>query len=218
MEISIQFEKVSKSFNQKLIFSDLSYSFYQRNYHLIGENGAGKSTLLRLIVGLESPDTGSIIMNNPYLVGDSRLNAKQIFYVPDDLAIYPFLTGIEFLSWIGRARTSTLNEINNVLDRLELKAHQNTSIADMSFGTKKKFLLASALIGKPDFIILDEPFNGLDKHSQCVLLAILKERASFAGIILTTHHDSNIDLLEPIKIQILQNKLVEGESIAHNIV
>ncbi|WP_133130205.1 ABC transporter ATP-binding protein [Legionella yabuuchiae] len=218
MEISIQFKNVSKSFNKKLIFSDLSYLFYQRNYHLIGKNGAGKSTLLRLIAGLESPDTGSIMINNQYLVGDSSLNAKQIFYIPDDLAIYPFLTGIEFLSWIGRARTSTLNEINEVIDRLELRVHQSTPIADMSFGTKKKFLLASALIGKPDFIVLDEPLNGLDKHSQCVLLTILKEKASFAGIILTTHHDSNIDLLEPIKIQVLQNKLVEEKSMAHDAV
>lgn len=218
MEISIQFKDVSKSFNYKLIFSDLSYSFYQHNYHLIGKNGVGKSTLLRLIAGLDSPDAGSILINNHYLVGDSSLNAKRIFYIPDDLAIYPFLTGIEFLSWIGRARTSIPDEINEVIDRLELRTHQNISISDMSFGTKKKFLLASALIGKPDFIVLDEPLNGLDKQSQYVLLTMLKEKASSSGIILTTHHDSNIDLLEPIKIQVLENILVEEESMARDVV
>tara|TARA_R110002126_G_scaffold71743_1_gene179655 strand:+ start:8060 stop:8695 length:636 start_codon:yes stop_codon:yes gene_type:complete len=209
LEISIQFNEMNKSFENKKIFSDLSYSFYHRNYHLIGKNGSGKSTLLRMIAGLDSPDTGSIFVNNKRLVGGSNLNAKKIFYIPDDLAIYPFLTGKEFLSWIARARTSTPDEINEIIDRLGLNASQNTHIEDMSFGTKKKFLLASALIGQPEFIILDEPFNGLDKDSQYVLLSILKEKSNHSGIILTTHHDSNIDLLEPTKVEILKNKLVD---------
>lgn len=215
MEISIHFENVGKSFNHKLIFSDLSYTFYQRNYHLMGKNGVGKSTLLRLIAGLDSPDSGSILINNHYSVGDSSHNAKRIFYIPDDLDIYPFLKGIEFLSWIGRARASTLTEINEIIDKLELGAHQNTCISDMSFGTKKKFLLASALIGKPDFIVLDEPLNGLDKHSQFVLLTLLNEKASSSGIIFTTHHDSHINLLKPIKIQVLEKKLIEEERMLH---
>ena len=218
MEISICIENVDKSFNHKLIFSDLSYVFYKRNYHLIGKNGVGKSTLLRLIAGLEIPDNGTIMINNHYAVGDSDLNAKRIFYIPDDLEIYSFLKGVEFLSWIGRARTIALNEINEVVERLELKSHQNTHISEMSFGTKKKFMLASALIGNPDFIVLDEPLNGLDKHSQVVLLTLLNEKSKSSGIILTTHHDSEIDLLKPIKIQVLKNKLIEEESMSHEVV
>lgn len=213
MDISIQLKKVSKSFHHKLIFSELSYVFYQRNYHVIGKNGTGKSTLLRLIAGLDSADAGSILINNRYPVGESNLNARRIFYIPEDLPIYPFLKGIEFLSWIGRARASTPDEINEVIERLELRTHQDSPIADMSFGTKKKFLLASALIGKPDFIVLDEPLNGLDKHSQYVLLTMLKEKSASSGIILTTHHDSNIDLLDPVKIQILEQILIEERGL-----
>lgn len=218
MEINIHFRNVDKSFNRKLIFSDLSYTFYRGNYHLIGKNGVGKSTLLRLIVGLDSPDSGSIVINNHYAVGDSNLNAKRIFYIPDDLEIYPFLKGMEFLLWIGRARFSTMNEINNVIEKLELKEHQNTCISELSFGTKKKFLLASALIGNPDFIVLDEPLNGLDKDSQMVLLTLLNEKSKSSGIIFTTHHDAEIDLLKPIKIQVLKNKLIEEERISHEVI
>ncbi|KTC93177.1 MULTISPECIES: ABC transporter ATP-binding protein [Legionella] len=213
MEISITLKKINKSFKDKTIFSDLSYEFYKNNYHLVGKNGVGKSTLLRLLVGLDSPDSGSILLNNQFLM-DSNTNqyAKKIFYVPDDLDIYPFLTGLEFLSWITKVRTNNPDEINTLIDKLELKQSQNTSIADMSFGTKKKFLLASALIGQPDFIILDEPFNGLDKHSQQVLLTILEEKAVSSGIIVTTHHDSNLALLNPLKIQILDKKLSQEEA------
>lgn len=210
MANSIQFKNVSKSFTNKLIFSELSYNFYKKNYHLIGKNGSGKSTLLRLIVNLDTTDSGSITINNEY-VGTNELT-KKIFYVPDDLAIYPFLTGKEFLSWIAKARASNVHEVNEVIDKLELRPHQDAYIADLSFGTKKKYILASALIGRADFIILDEPFNGLDQYSQSVLLTILKEKARYSGLILTTHHDAHIDLLNPIKVRIMNCKLIEEET------
>ena len=212
MEHSIQLININKSFSNKVVFSNLSYNFGQNNYHLIGKNGAGKSTLLRLIVGMDVIDSGTIIIN-----GQNNTNSKQIYYVPDDLEIYPFLTGDEFLSWIAKARFSTPNELTKVIDQLELKIHLNTFIADMSFGTKKKFLLASALIGSPDFIILDEPLNGLDKNSQQVLLSILKEKACNTGIIFSTHHDANIESLSPIKVQILNNKLIEENCVSEVI-
>lgn len=210
MEISLRLEKVRKSFADKLLFSDLSYTFYKRNYHLVGKNGVGKSTLLRLMVGLDSIDSGSILLNGRYPVAERSINAKKIFYIPDDVPIYPFLTGHEFLSWIAKLRLSTAKEIHRVMERLELIANQNSYIADMSFGTKKKFLLASILLGHADFIILDEPLNGLDKNSQQVLLEMLREKAEYSGIILTTHHEANIDLLHPITVGIVENSLVES--------
>lgn len=212
MASNIQLEKINKSFADKVLFADLSYTFQQQAYHIIGKNGAGKSTLLRLIVGLESPDEGSIVLNNKYLVTDNSVNAKRLFYVPDDLAIYPFLTGKELISWLSKIRTKNLEEVNQILERLELQQHLHTKISDMSFGTKKKFLLSSALIGQPDFIILDEPLNGLDKKSQQVVLTLLQEKAAQSGILLTSHHDAHLDMLNPIKIELLGNRLDESVS------
>lgn len=204
MEPSIELQKINKSFANKILFTDLSYTFHQRVYHLTGGNGAGKSTLLRLIVGLDSPDSGAVVLNNNYLVKDNSVHAKRLFYVPDDLPIYPFLTGYEFVSWLAKVRTKNIAEVNLLLERFELQAHAHTKIADMSFGTKKKFLLSSALIGQPDFIILDEPLNGLDQKSQQVLLELLQEKAVHCGIILTTHHDAHLGQLNPVKVEILQ--------------
>ena len=114
MEISIHFENVDKSFNHKLIFSDLSFTFYKRNYHLIGKNGVGKSTLLRLIAGLDLPDSGSILINNHYAVGDSSLNAKRIFYIPDDLEIYPFLNNTK-IRVINLSKTRLILVLKSIL-------------------------------------------------------------------------------------------------------
>lgn len=209
MESRLQLQKVNKAFTDKVLFADLSYTFQQRAYHIIGKNGTGKSTLLRLLVGLDAPDSGSIILNNHYPVSDNSVNAKNLFYVPDDLAVYPFLTGKGLLSWLAKARTNNVDEINQILEQLELQPHLNTRIADMSFGTKKKFLLSSALIGQPDFIILDEPLNGLDKRSQQVLLMLLQEKVLHCGIILTTHHDAHLGFLNPIKVELIEHRLID---------
>lgn len=205
----LQLKKVNKAFTDKVLFADLSYIFQQRAYHILGKNGTGKSTLLRLLVGLDTPDSGSIILNNHYSVNDNSVNAKNLFYVPDDLAVYPFLTGKELLYWLAKARTSNVDEMNQILEQLELQPHLNTRISDMSFGTKKKFLLSSALIGQPDFIILDEPLNGLDKKSQQALLMLLQEKAIHCGIILTTHHDAHLDLLDLVMIELVEHRLVD---------
>lgn len=206
---SIQLQKVNKSFDNKVLFADLSYTFGQQVYHIIGKNGSGKSSLLRLIVGLDFPDSGSIILNNNYLVTDNSVNAKKLFYVPDDLAIYPFLTGKELLSWLANARTNSTAEINQILEQLELQQHLHTRFADMSLGTKKKFLLSTALIGQPDFILLDEPLNGLDKKSQQVLLGLLQKKVNQCGVLLTSHHDAHLDILNPTKIEVLGYGLVD---------
>jgi len=79
----------------------------------------------------------------------------------------------------------------------------------MSFGTKKKFLLSSALIGQPDFIILDEPLNGLDKKSQQMLLMILQEKAAHCGVLITTHYDAHLDMLDPVKVEVEGHRLID---------
>ncbi|KTD18276.1 ABC transporter ATP-binding protein [Legionella jordanis] len=209
MHTSIQLRKLNKSFADKVLFSDLSYTFKRQAYHLIGKNGVGKSILLKLIVGLELPDSGSIVLNDKYLVTANELNKKNLFYVPDDLAIYPFLTGEEFLVWMAKARTNNPGEINYLVKQLDVQSHLKTAFGNMSFGTKKKFLLISALIGHPEFIILDEPLNGLDTKSQHTLLLLLKEKLNDCGMILTTHHDANLELLETIKVEIVNHHVVD---------
>ncbi|CAM2791687.1 ABC transporter ATP-binding protein [Legionella worsleiensis] len=205
----IQLQNVNKAFADRVVFENLSYTFQKRAYHIIGKNGSGKSTLLRLIVGLDAPDSGFILINNRSYTAKNTIKPNNLFYVPDDLAVYPFLTGKELISWLAKARTQNDDEVNQIFERLELQAHLNTRISEMSFGTKKKFLLSSALIGQPDFIILDEPLNGLDKKSQRMMLTILQEKAANCGIILTSHHDDFFDELNPVRPELAEHRLFE---------
>lgn len=209
MNINIRLSNVSKAYKDHQLLNNISYEFTKNVYHIVGKNGVGKSTLLRLLVGLETPDSGNIIINDHKAVCDHNLMAKNISYIPDDLEIYPFLTGKEFINWIAQARSTDSDNIDNIIDSFNLKKHLNTRVSDMSFGTKKKFLITTAFMGTPDFIILDEPMNGLDQSSQSVCLSILEEKSKKSGIILTCHEEDKIAVLHPYTLEILNKKLTE---------
>lgn len=208
MNINIRLSNVSKAYGDQLL-NNISYEFTKNIYHIVGKNSVGKSTLLRLLVGLEIPDSGSITINEHKAVRNHNLMVKNISYIPDDLEIYPFLTGKEFINWIAQARSAGNNNIDNIINGFNLKKHLNTKISDMSFGTKKKFLITTAFMGTPDFIILDEPMNGLDQSSQSFFLLILEEKSKKSGIILTCHEENKITVLQPYTIEILNKKLSE---------
>ncbi|MFC3909046.1 ATP-binding cassette domain-containing protein [Legionella dresdenensis] len=210
MNSNIGLTNVCKNYGHNQILHMVTYQFTKDIYHIIGSNGAGKSTLLRLLAGLECPDSGTVMLNDSLAVNAQNIMARNIHYVPDDLEIYPFLTGLEFINWIGKARVSNNHEIETIITNFQLNQHLNTKISAMSLGTKKKFILATALMGTPDFIILDEPLNGLDQHSQLVLLNSLKDKAKQCGLILTCHEKDKAYQLQPRTLQLANQQLTES--------
>lgn len=213
METNICFSNVSKSYSKSIIFNDISYVFSKSIYHLTGQNGTGKSTLLRMMVGLETPDSGLITLNNQPVSNASTLASRGISYIPDNLDIYPFLTGKAFLNWILQLNTSDRLPINSIVESFKLKQHLETKFSDMSLGTKKKFLVATAFIGTPKFIVLDEPMNGLDDEAQNFLIKLLAERAKYSGIILTSHDEDKVTALQPQKLLIIDKTVAAQDAL-----
>ena len=181
--IFLQVENISKSFGEKLLFRDISFGVHKdQKIALIAKNGTGKSTLLKIISGLETYDTGSIIMRNDvsfaYLdqnpeYDESHTVLEGVF--ASSKAILKIIRNYEEAMTSGDKKlisdaTDAMEtnkawdyevQIKQILGQLEINNLQQ-KIYELSGGQKKRLALANALISEPDLLILDEPTNHLD--------------------------------------------------------
>ena len=161
-------------------------------FGLLGPNGSGKSTTLKIILGLVEPDSGSVNVlginaeENPVAV------KRQVGYVPESSRLYEFLTGLEYLDFVGDVYGMSAEEkrerINEYLEALELEGREGDMISGYSQGMKQKIGLISAFIHKPRLLLLDEPLSGLDPRSARIIKDLLGELSS-QGVttIMSTH-------------------------------
>lgn len=161
-------------------------------FGLLGPNGAGKSTTIKMMVGLISPDSGSIRIGG-YDIGEDPLNAKRAMaYVPEKGYAYEKLTAWEYLTFISglyeMEKSVFWNKALEYLDVFGLEQWKHELISSFSMGMKQRLLLTAAFMRNPKVIILDEPHNGLDPKGVRLLKDILfRLKGEGASIILSTH-------------------------------
>mgnify|MGYP001550597493 CR=1 FL=1 len=149
----------------------------------LGPNGAGKTTIIRMLCGLLQPTEGSIEFRSP---GPEPLQYGAIL---DEPAFFPWLSGRENLSRLGAIRDINENkEITRVLKRVELLEAADKLAGKYSTGMVKRLAIAYAILGSPQFLILDEPFEGLDHPSRLLLREIIKETKARGGTVLISSH------------------------------
>lgn len=157
MQPIIEFRNVSKKFGNKLPISNVSFTVKRNNITtLIGPNGAGKTTIVRLMLGLEKPTSGEIVIDSKLKIG----YVPQKFGLSSDLPI----TVKKFLDLL--APNKSANDIKEIHSFIDLERLKDQEISTLSGGQFQKIVLASSLLSKPDLIILDEPLQSLDVTSQ----------------------------------------------------
>lgn len=161
-------------------------------YGLIGPNGAGKTTTLKLIVGLLRPTSGQILVGGFDNQKDS-LQAKSLTgYIPDDPTAYESLSGREFLNFIGSLfgmkKAEREEKIKNLLPVFNLEGVADGYFGEYSRGNKQKFVILSALMHNPKYLIIDEPVVGLDPKSALQAKVLFSDFAGRGGTILVCSH------------------------------
>ena len=159
---------------------------------LLGPNGSGKSTTMKMILGLLQPSSGSLNVLGVDVEDDPTTVKRQVGYVPETPRLYEFLTGLEYLDFIGDVYGVETSEkkkrVTTYLNALELDGREGDLINSYSQGMKQKIALISALIHRPRLLILDEPLNGLDPKSARIVKDLLRELAGQGiTIIISTH-------------------------------
>jgi len=218
MDYAVTLESVSKRFGDVWAVRDLSLRIgYGRVYGLLGPNGSGKSTTMKMILGLVKPDSGKILVDGIDVSKDPVEVRKIIGYVPETSRLYDYLTGIEYLDFIGEAYGMSPEErkrrIEEFLEAFELKGRENELISGYSKGMKQKIALIAALIHKPKILILDEPLSGLDPRSARIVKDLIHELAE-EGVttIFSTHILEIADAVcDELAIMYEGRKIAEGK-------
>ncbi len=145
---------------------------------LLGPNGAGKSTTVSMIATLLVPDGGEIIYKGKNAVKHPQILRKELGYVPQDIALYPMLSGIDNMKFWGKAyglRGATLKQaIERAADITGLKERLKDPVKNYSGGMKRRLNIAVALLHSPKLLILDEPTVGIDPQSRNHILETVK--------------------------------------------
>jgi len=168
------------------VLSSVSLSLDVGFHGLWGANGTGKSTLLRVLSGTAKPDHGDVWIAGKHLTRDPVAARKGLAYVPDEAAVYPFMTGRDLMALCAWARGAP--EIApSLIEGFGLTPHLDKRYDALSLGTRRKMLIASAFIGEAAVLLMDEPANGLDASSRAFFSALLIERSRSACVLLSTH-------------------------------
>jgi ABC-2 type transport system ATP-binding protein len=161
-------EDIHKSFGRKRVLRGASFEAHAGQLvAILGENGSGKSTLVRILAGAEAADTGRVRV------------LGRVGYCPQEHVVYPYLTPDEHIELFGRAygldERSMKASGERLTDIFGLAPHRAERVERLSGGTRQKLNLALALLHRPQIVLLDEPYAGLDIESYRAFLAWVDE-------------------------------------------
>ena len=211
--MEIKLENVSKRFKHENVLKGISYSFESgKIYSIVGRNGSGKSVLLKIIAGLYLQDKGNVLFDNK--------NYNMINEIPDNLGIVieqpsfiNDLTGLENLKLLASIRNiATERDIVESLEIVNLKDDMNKKYSKYSLGMRQKLSIAQAIMEHQKVILLDEPFNGIDRQSVVAIKEYLKRvKNEDKLIIITTHIMDDVVDLSDVMLNIEDGMLNEKD-------
>ncbi len=164
-------------------------------YGLIGPNGSGKTTTIRIILGLLSPDEGKMFADGKELPKHLNAMKHRIGYLPGEINLYPGMRISRFLQYNRRFYRNYSKKYENELCEF-LELDKKKRFKELSMGNRKKVGILQALVHQPDFLILDEPTNGLDPLLQKKLYKLVeKERKRGCAILFSSHNLTEVERL-----------------------
>lgn len=198
----LEIKNLSKIYNEKSeikALDNISFIFNQGVYALLGPNGAGKSTLMKILTLSLEPSDGEVLWNGNNIENLKNEYRSVLGYMPQQQTLYNAFTGKMFLNYIATLKnvpkplidTQVEDSVKSV--NLQDKIHER--IKDYSGGMKQRLLLASAAIGNPEIIILDEPTAGLDPKERIRVRNLAKKMGENSIVIFATHVVSDIETI-----------------------
>jgi ABC-2 type transport system ATP-binding protein len=197
-EAAIRCEGLSKSYGGVKALRDLDLVVEPGTiFGFLGPNGAGKTTTARLLTGLARPTRGRAWVAGHEVTADGPEARRSIGYLPEEPAFYPWMTGTEFLAYVGRLfglRGAELERrVEELLDVADLGEAAGRRVGGYSRGMRQRLGVAQALINHPRVLLLDEPASALDPQGRRDLLTLIERLREQATVFMSTHILSDVE-------------------------
>lgn len=209
--MKIEVKNVSKKFKENIIIKDVSITFESGHiYGLFGRNGSGKSVFQKIICGLYTPTTGQVLFDGV------DINAKNTF--PPNLraqiespSFFPDLSGYKNLELLAEIQNKIgEKEILDALEVVNLTSEKDKRFSKYSLGMKQKLGVAQVIMEDPEVIVLDEPFNGIERKTvDKIIDFLLKKKEEGKLIIVSTHIMDDLVRLADIAFEFDDGKITE---------
>lgn len=189
----LRMEQLDKTYSNGVKAIDhVSLELRNGLFGLLGPNGAGKSSLMKTLVGLQKPDSGTILFNGEDVLKNPQRIKEQCGFLPQDFGVYPKVSAYDLLMHLallkGIENTSERREqVSVLLEQVNLYRHRKKEVNTFSGGMRQRFGVAQALLGNPQLVILDEPTAGLDPEERHRFNSLLSGMAEDMIVILSTH-------------------------------
>lgn len=158
----------------------------------IGPNGSGKSTTIKTLIGILPLEKGEVLINGINLKEDPLACKQVMTYIQDNPEIYPYLTGQQYLDFIGDIFNVPMDlrqrQIKKFAHKLKFETYLNQIVSSYSHGTKQKLAIIGALLPQPKLLVLDEPFVGLDPEATNNLREMMRDLCKEGGSVFFSTH------------------------------
>jgi ABC-2 type transport system ATP-binding protein len=193
----IAFSQLTKRYGKFTAVDSISLDIPRGTlYGLLGPNGAGKTTTMRMIAGILRPTSGTISVAGFDVVRQPMEAKQRLGFIPDRPFVYDKLTGAEFLRFVaglyGQSGPEIDRRVDELLDLFELTPWKHELTESYSHGMRQKLIISSALVHRPEVIVVDEPMVGLDPKSARLLKDIFRHFVGRGGTVLMSTHTLEI--------------------------
>lgn len=188
--LALEVRNLSKSFGSLKAVDDISFSIKEGSiFGLIGRNGAGKTTTIRMLMNIYLPDAGSVLLRGKPVDNEFK---NIVGYLPEERGLYKKMkvleTILQFAELKGKKGRGVERKALEYLERFELADRKMSKIEDLSKGNQQKVQFIITMVHDPEFIILDEPFSGLDPINTNLLKDIILEKKREGKVIIFSTH------------------------------
>jgi len=205
----IEVQHISKRYGRVTAVDDVSFRVERGEIlGFLGPNGAGKTTTLRMIAGILQPTHGTVEVAGHDIQVDPIAAKARLGFIPDRPYVYEKLTGAEFLrfvAWLyGQGGSGVESRMDELLALFELTDWKDQLVEKYSHGMRQKLIISSALVHRPDVIVVDEPMVGLDPKGQSFLKDLFRQFCDRGGTVLMSTHTLEIAEAVCDRIAIIQ--------------